>query len=183
MICRICPNFFFLNILFCHYLRIYIFLNDNNRDVLGDTEMLDSAADQPRRAFNFALTINTIWSAALSRPRERPQCASRALDSHSYNTAAPRFPFSDGRQRECVGAGGMRGSGHPGHPSVPGGRCLYLLPPAFLLWAVGAGEELKLASSSTLHSSTMTGLGRAAAEETWEYHNTQTYTPGLLSHN
>lgn len=59
-------NFFFLNILFCHYLRIYMFLNDDNRDVLGDTEMLVSAADQPRRAFNFALTINTIWSAALN---------------------------------------------------------------------------------------------------------------------
>lgn len=43
-----------------------MFLNDNNRDVLGDTEMLVSAADQPRRAFNFALTINTIWSAALN---------------------------------------------------------------------------------------------------------------------
>lgn len=81
------------------------------------------------------------------------------------------------------GAGGMRGSGQPGHPNFPGGRCLYLLPRAFLLWAVGAGEELKLASSSTLHSSTMTGLSRTAAEETWEYHNTQTYTPGLLSHN
>lgn len=55
--------------------------------------------------------------------------------------------------------------GQPGHLNTPGGRCLYLLPCAFLLWAVGAGEELQLASSSTLHSSTMTWLGRTAAQE------------------
>lgn len=147
--------------------------------------MLDSAADQPQRAFHFALTINTIWSAALSRPGERPPCVSRALDSHSYDTAAPRFPFGDGWRRECVWGGWYAWLRAAWASQRPGRTVSLPAPstPAFLLWAVGAGEELKLASSSTLHSSTMTGLSRTAAEETWEYHNTQTYTPGLLSHN
>lgn len=72
--------------------------------------------------------------------------------------------MTDG-EGNVLGRAARTAGGQPGHLNTPGGRCLYLLPCAFLLWAVGAGEELQLASSSTLHSSTMTWLGRTAAQE------------------
>lgn len=110
----------------------------------------------------------------------KPQCVTTLTRaSCSRDDAASRFPGGRERERVVPACRVWLGAAIASAPDRPGRTVPLPAPRAFLLWAVRAGEELKLACSSALHSSTMTGL-----QQTRERHSAQTQarTPGSLSH-